>query len=255
MTNTPILGQRLIPPLAKLEPRLVVFDKDGTLIDFHAMWGNWLTELARRLEQASGQAIAGQLYAAMSFDAAAGHIDPAGILALAPLVEIRAATVAVMRAAGLSGDRAEAAVAAAWHTPNPVTLAKPVTNLVGLFGALHWLGIRVAIATSDDRALTEATLNSLQLAPLVDALACADDGRPIKPAPDMLLALCAELGVAPAKTVMVGDNVPDMQMGRAAGAGLAIGVLSGIGSATDLAADADMLLPSIAEMFVGGVSP
>ena len=31
-------------------PRLVIFDKDGTLIHFDAMWGGWVTELARRLE-------------------------------------------------------------------------------------------------------------------------------------------------------------------------------------------------------------
>ena len=29
---------------------LVVFDKDGTLLDFHAMWGGWAIELGRRLD-------------------------------------------------------------------------------------------------------------------------------------------------------------------------------------------------------------
>jgi hypothetical protein len=31
---------------------LVVFDKDDTLIDFNAMWGDWITDLARHLEAA-----------------------------------------------------------------------------------------------------------------------------------------------------------------------------------------------------------
>ena len=30
---------------------LVIFDKDGTLIDFHAMWGGWAETLAERLER------------------------------------------------------------------------------------------------------------------------------------------------------------------------------------------------------------
>ena len=32
---------------------LVIFDKDGTLLDFHAMWGGWTRELGDRLEAAA----------------------------------------------------------------------------------------------------------------------------------------------------------------------------------------------------------
>src|SRR5438045_717207 len=120
--------------------RLIIFDKDGTLIDFNAMWGGWIIQLARHLE-------------AVSY-----------------------------------------------------------------------------VAT----------------APQVDALAWGDDGRPIKPAPDAILALCQELGIAPAQAAMVGDTAADLRMGRAAGLGLNIGVLSGVGAADQLAPLADVLLPSVA---------
>jgi len=116
------------------------------------------------------------------------------------------------------------------------------------FGAVRARGMRIAVATTDDRAPTRATLEALGVAPLVDALACGDDGRPIKPAPDAILALCRELGVTPAQTAVVGDTTADMRMGRAAGVGLNIGVLSGVGSAALLAPLADVLLPSIAEL-------
>ena len=75
----------------------------------------------------------------------------------------------------------------------------------------------MAVATSDDRAPTEATLAGLDLAALVDAIVCADDGLPIKPAPDAFLHVCGLLGVAPERTAMVGDSVMDLQMARAAG--------------------------------------
>jgi phosphoglycolate phosphatase len=45
---------------------------------------------------------------------------------------------------------------------------------------------------------------------------------------------------------MVGDNVAELHMGRAAGAGLVVGVLSGVSSAEILAPLADIVLPSVA---------
>ncbi|HTC85980.1 MAG TPA: hypothetical protein VK656_04720, partial [Candidatus Acidoferrum sp.] len=41
------MSRTLVGPLGGCE--LVVFDKDGTLIEFHAMWGGWTADLARDL--------------------------------------------------------------------------------------------------------------------------------------------------------------------------------------------------------------
>jgi phosphoglycolate phosphatase-like HAD superfamily hydrolase len=226
----------------------IIFDKDGTLIDFHAMWCGWIRELARRLEEASGVAVVGRLFQAVGFDAATGKVDPLGALAVASMAELRATTVDLLRAGGLAEERASAAAAAAWYIPDPVALAQPLADLPALFGALRGRGLRLAIATTDDRAPTRATAEALGIARFVEALACGDDGRPLKPAPDAVLALCAQLGVAPEQAVVVGDTLADMRMGRAAGAGLTVGVLSGVGTAEVLAPYADVLLPSVGEL-------
>ena len=228
--------------------RAVVFDKDGTLIDFNAMWGSWITDLARHLEAVSYVAIAPQLFRAVGFDPATGAVAPSGPLAIATMAEIRVLANQVLRAAGLTPASAAAATQAGWYIPDPVALAQPLADLPALFGSLRARGMRIAVATTDDRAPTLATLAALGVAPLVDALACGDDGRPIKPAPDTILALCQELGVAPAQAAMVGDTVADLRMGRAASVGLNIGVLSGVGAAELLAPLADVLLLSVAGM-------
>jgi phosphoglycolate phosphatase len=44
---------------------------------------------------------------------------------------------------------------------------------------------------------------------------------------------------------MVGDNTHDLEMGRAAGAGLVVGVLTGSSKTPDLAPLADLVLPDI----------
>jgi phosphoglycolate phosphatase len=108
--------------------------------------------------------------------------------------------------------------------------------------------MRVAVATSDDRAPTEATLAGLGIDALVDAIVCADDGLPVKPAPDAVLHLCQLLGVGPARTAVIGDSQADVAMGRAAGAGLVIGVLSGVGVHDELEPFADAIVSSIADL-------
>jgi phosphoglycolate phosphatase len=125
-----------------------------------------------------------------------------------------------------------------------------VTDLGDLFDRLRAGGCGIAVATTDDRDPTEQTLAALGIADRIDATVCADDGIAVKPAPDMILHLCATLGVAPARTAVVGDTAADLQMGRAAGAGLIVAVLTGVGGRGDLAPLADVVIASIEELEV-----
>lgn len=228
--------------------QLIIFDKDGTLIQFDAMWGGWVMELARRLEAATYLPLAARLFAAMGYDAPTGRVLAHGKLAATPMAQLRALTVEVLREAGLAPATAESVVDAAWHIPDPVILAKPFTDLRALFTTLRERGIQVAIATTDDRAPTEATLIGLGLTNLVATMVCADDGIPPKPAPDMVLTICQRLNVDCAHTLVVGDSVADMRMARAAGAGRVVGVLTGVSTTDDLTPHADIILSSIAQL-------
>jgi phosphoglycolate phosphatase-like HAD superfamily hydrolase len=227
---------------------LVVFDKDGTLIEFSAMWAGWATDLAHRLEDATGLSLGGSLFAMLGFQPATGRILPEGGLAATPMGRLRERTRDVVVEAGCTVAAAEAAMAVAWHAPDPVALAKPVADLGRLFAGLEARGIRIAVATSDDREPTERTLDALGLTPWVEAAVCADDGVDGKPSPGMVLHLCRVLSVPPNRTAVVGDSPADMAMGRSAGAGRVIGVLSGVSDAVDLAPPADLVLDSVADL-------
>jgi phosphoglycolate phosphatase len=157
---------------------------------------------------------------------------------------IRAAVVDILQGRGLGPAAAEAVVARTWFIPDPVAAARPCADLPALFTRLRADGLRLAVATSDDRVPTLATLAGLGLAGLVDVVVCADDGLPIKPAPDMVLAACSALGTQPERAVVVGDALADMQMAKAAGA-LAVGVLTGVSGAEHLRPAADLILPGI----------
>ncbi len=263
---------------------LVVFDKDGTLIDFDAMWAGWTTDLARRLGHELGRPIDDRLFAAIGFDVGSGRAIAGGPLAATPMGQLRRLTVGLVAgvllddpadrrrssgAAGVAGvteapgagelgagvlgaaAAAEAIVGRAWYPPDPVALAHPLADVPALFGALRDRGVRVAVATSDDRGPTEATLAALRVLDLVDVLVCADDGLAVKPAPDAILHACRAVGVEPPAAAMVGDAPADLEMARAAGVGLVVGVLSGVGRREDLEPLADVIVASIAELSVG----
>ncbi|MDQ0455885.1 HAD-IA family hydrolase [Rhizobium paknamense] len=74
------------------------------------------------------------------------------------------------------------------------------------------------------------------------------DDCPSKPHPAMVMECCAETGMTPAQTVVIGDAIYDMQMARAAGA-KAIGVSWGSASVEDLqVAGADAIVYHPAEL-------
>jgi phosphoglycolate phosphatase-like HAD superfamily hydrolase len=227
---------------------LLVFDKDGTLIEFHLMWGAWVEALARRLEDAAGLPLREGMYPLLGVDPATGLVHAHGLLAATPMSRIREAVEAFVADAGATPAVATAAVQAAWHAPDPVALARPVTDLAGLLRRLRQRIGTFAVATSDDRQPTTRTLEALGVAGEFAALTCADDGIRTKPAPDPVLHLCASLGIAPGRTAVVGDSPADLHMGRAAGVARTIGVLTGVGDRASLEPFADLVLDSIAEL-------
>ncbi|HET9680586.1 MAG TPA: HAD family hydrolase [Candidatus Limnocylindrales bacterium] len=236
-------------PLDGIE--LVVFDKDGTLIEFHRMWRDWVGELGDRLGRATGRPMRAAMYGLMGVDERSGTIDAQGLLAATPMNRLRELVVESLTDEGLDPATAEQAVAVAWDPPDPVVLAHPTADLPTLFGRLAAQGIRAAVATSDDRRPTERTLEALGVADRIEALACADDGFPGKPAPDSVLRIAAELRVPPERILVVGDAPADLRMGRAAGVRRVVGVLTGVGDEATLSPLADLVLDSVADLAPG----
>jgi phosphoglycolate phosphatase-like HAD superfamily hydrolase len=226
---------------------LVIFDKDGTLIDFHAMWGGWALELGTRLEAASRRPVAADVFATIGFDPTTGRVAAGGPLASSTMAGIQDVVEAVLRRWCPSVSAARHATEAAWFVPDPVALATPLTDLATLFAKIRVGGSRIAVVTTDDRAPTDQTLRALGVRAAVDAMVCGDDGFAMKPAPDAVFALCQAMQTEPGRVAVVGDSPADLAMARAAGVRRVVGVLSGVGTAADLTA-ADVVLGSVAEL-------
>ena len=211
------------------------------------MWGGWALELGTRLEAAARRPVAPDVFAAIGFDPSSGRVAAGGPLATSTMAGIEEIVSAVLRRWCPSVAAARRATEAAWFVPDPAALAVPLTDLAALFEELREGGRRIAVVTTDDRGPTEATLRALGIRGAVAGMVCGDDGFAMKPAPDPVFALCQALQTEPPRVAVVGDSPADIAMARAAGAGRVVGVLTGVGTAADLA-EADVVLGSIAEL-------
>jgi len=89
-----------------------------------------------------------------------------------------------------------------------------------LVEALRGRGLRLGILTRNGRPAVDRALRNFEHVRLADfaAVVTRDDPAAPKPAPDGVLLACAQMGVAPERTLLVGDYVLDAEAGRRAGA-------------------------------------
>jgi phosphonatase-like hydrolase len=105
------------------------------------------------------------------------------------------------------------------------------------FARLQAAGIKVALNTGFNRAITDVILDRLgwRRSPLVDATITSDEVARGRPHPDMIRALMAKFGIEDSSSVAkVGDTPADLGEGRAAGCGMVVGVTGGTHSAEQL---------------------
>ncbi len=218
----------------------ILFDKDGTLLDYAKSWTPVNYELAR-IAAAGDEALARRLMVAGGMDPASGHVTPDSLLAAGTAVEIAEGFVSA--GAPFTAE----ALAALFDNlfANSAELAVAVTDLAAFFATLHARGYRLGVASSDNEASIRATARRFGFEGYLHYVAGYDSGFGVKPEPGMLLGFCAATGLEPHEVAMVGDNNHDLHMGRNSGAGLNVAVLTGTGSRESLSAASDYCLDDI----------
>ncbi len=231
---------------------LVIFDKDGTLIDFAHLWAAKTVAAVEALVHRTDAdpALRRDLYATLGYDPDAGRFAAQSPVLTAPVSTMRAVAATVLYQHGRGWLDAELLVEAhfapALDGVFRPDMIRPTADLPALFAGLHAAGVKLAVVTSDDRAPTATTLAWLGVDRYVGFLAGADDPYPVKPAPDAVWAACRTLDADPAHTAVVGDSTTDLEMARRAGVGLRVAVCTGLMTAAMLAPYADIVLESVA---------
>lgn len=223
--------------------KAILFDKDGTLIDYHQSWGP-TNRRAAKIAAAGDLALEKRFLAIGGVDSATGLTKADSLFASANTEEISQAWVRAgsrypMRALTQTLD-------ALFQTA--ARYAVPVCDLHALFKALREQAIAIGIASSDSETSIKLMLEVFGISDFVSFVAGYDSGYGWKPDPGMLLQFATVVGVPVGEIAVIGDNLHDMAMAKAGGAGLRVGVLTGTGTLETLAPAADMCLPSIADL-------
>jgi len=230
-------------PLGKTRPiRAILFDKDGTLVDFQRTWGPAAEAVMRRLAGGSRAAYE-RLVVASRFVEAEQRFLPDS-----PLIAEPTSVYGVLWATAL-GRPASAEFFAEIDqllcdatTRHLAAIGDPRALLTSLAAG----GYRLGMITNDAEITARAHARKLGLDKVLEFVAGYDSGFGAKPDPGAVLAFVQGVGVAPSETAVVGDTVLDLATARAAGA-IAIGVLTGPTPSAVLAPHAEALFASAAE--------
>jgi phosphoglycolate phosphatase len=224
--------------------RGVLFDKDGTLLDFEASWSTVYQEMCLGLAEGDADTAEAMLIA--------GGLDPVTRRFRSGATLAAGTTVDIVKVwyPEFSDDEERAMVERIdriFHD-NGIRCSVPVPDLTSTLDTLAKAGFAMGVATNDGTAATRAALAALDIARYLPHVFGYDSVPNPKPAPDIVYAFSKLIGARPSEIVVVGDNPHDIEMARNAGAGAAIGVLTGNSDREHLASLADAVLDSVRDL-------
>ncbi len=219
----------------------ILFDKDGTLLDYAKSWVPVNYELAR-IAARGDAALADRLLSACGMDPATGHVVADSLLAAGNTVEIAQGMVE----AGAPYPFEELRALFDDLFSRSAAYAVPVAELAPFFAGLKAGGYRLGVASSDNETSIRETARRFGFAECLDYVAAmtAAMAPSLVPAWFWLLRRhrpCAAPGGGG------GRQQSRSAHGISAGAGLTVAVLTGTGSRQSLA-DADHCLNDITEL-------
>lgn len=215
-----------------LAVKLVLFDLDGTLVhsapDLAHAVNLMLAELGRPVQP---------------FERIAGWIGN-GMMRLVKRAltgEMDGEPEAELYERGLASFKAHYAANLTLHT-------RPYPGVVEALRILTARGFVLGCVTNKLESFTRPLLDKLGLAPYQQVVVGGDTTPARKPDPRPLQHACAQVGVAPAQTAMVGDSVNDI-LGARAGGAYAIAVTYGYNQGRDVRElGPDVVVDSLAQV-------
>ncbi|ALK09672.1 HAD family hydrolase [Blastochloris viridis] len=224
----------------------VLFDKDGTLVDFDATWGPAGLAIMRDLAGADEHGLA-RLIEVSDYDVATLRFR-----ATSPVIAGSTGDYGPDWAAavGRAADGAFFAEMDRLFLVHGLACLKPLGRPARVFDAIAERAMPMGIATNDTEASARAQMAALDLDRHLAFYSGWDSGHGRKPGPGPVTAFADAIGLAPHQIALVGDSLHDLHAARAAGA-LAVAVLTGprgTAARAELAPFADVVLTALDEL-------
>ncbi len=234
--------------------QLVIFDKDGTLIDVHTYWVNMIKFraeiVAGKMGLDEGEKLG--LMESMGVDTSLWKIKPEGPVGLKKRGIVLKAGIEYLKR--LCMPDKTGLFEEVFREVDEISLKqfheiiKPLNGLHELFDCLKKHSCLIAIATTDSAERARLAMRHLGVEDRIDFIAGADSVKKTKPAADMANLIMTSLGIPKESSVMVGDAVSDVQMGLNAKLSASIGVSSGLTTTEKLLEITPLVVSDIAEL-------
>jgi len=216
---------------------LIIFDKDGTLIDIHHYWSSMIKIRASEIVNRWFSTInvlqhERNLIELMGVDLNTNRLKPEGPVGVKPRHHI------VSLVAGYICQHAqpvkESNVEQLFQFVDKLTeqnllpLLRLLPGARSLLFELNRLNIPMVIASTDITSRVVKAMQTLELDTLFAYILGGDLVKNTKPSPDLAELAIKRTGVNHRKVAVIGDHPVDILMGESAGVGVNIGTLNGI---------------------------
>ncbi len=226
----------------------IVFDKDGTLIDFNPTWLPVYRYAALEFAN-NNRPLADELLNQHGYDSGTGRFIGGSLLAAGNNHDIAHAWARHLTDVDDEIEIETMSVRLNQIFEQQVALsATPVQGLKATLQYLTKAGLKLGVATSDSYQGIHNSLQSFDVISEFEFLSGYDSGHGLKPDPGMVLAFCAAMSLEPAEVIVIGDNRHDIEMGRNAQVGYCIGVLTGTSTRDELEDLADVVFDDITDL-------
>ncbi|MCP8615840.1 HAD family hydrolase [Salirhabdus salicampi] len=233
----------------------ILFDKDGTLVDFGSLWITWTKDLIDKIVHKTDISCNKETYAnALGFSYEERTWDPKGPLAIGSLQDIISILSRELYSNGVPWNDAFKLVNDSyqevesdfnWHDS-----VKAIRGLRDFLQQASNRSIKMGVVTSDNYDRARHQLKLLEIDHYFSAIVGHDSVEQGKPFPEMVKVACKRMDVKPERTIVIGDSNGDMLLGRNAKSLSSIGIVSKEGQSTDHLINADAIIRDYTNEFI-----
>lgn len=249
-------GEALLQIGGKAYPvRAILFDKDGTLLDFIGLWGRWSELLIGNIVlllqkqykiNASSEFLMLMLGFSCDEDGKILEYDRSGLLSVGTNIQVKSYLTEHIRDLGVPTEEADLCMEECVRMTNgQIDVLRPVqarNRLVEFLDQCMSRKLPMAVVTADDTEDAIKHLEWLGIRHYFREVIGRDAVLRGKPYPDMVELACERFGIPPTDVAIFGDTEHDMLMGKTAGTAVTIAVLPEESTETDMIREYEVYL-------------